>query len=320
MFSGGLRSVQWYISVNSIDDVDALIELRHLRYFLAVARHEHVTRAAEELHITQSTLSHQLQQLEESLGVTLFDRIGRGLQLTQEGSLFVSFASRALLEVEEGKAALGELRGLTRGRLRIGVIHTYNETLLPPVVADFVSRYPGVHVSIEDLPAAEVERAVAEGDLDLGIAFSPPSRDDVTAEELFSERLVLVVRPDDPLAGMEEVSAERLRGIDVALQTTRFSSRARIDQALGEWIRASVRLEMSSIGAMLQTIRLRGMAAIIFEGAMKKDTGLVQVPIVEPRVDRVAALIWHARRTQTSAARMMAQAIRSHCQRHHRPS
>ena len=292
-----------------------MIELRHLRYFLAVAHHEHVTRTAEELHITQSTLSHQLQQLEESLGVPLFDRVGRGLQLTQAGAMFVSFASRALLEVDEGQAAIGALQGLTRGRLRMGVIHTYNETLLPPIVADFVARYPGVHVSIEDLPAAEVERAVAEGELDLGAAFSPASREDVLAEELFSERLVLVVRPDDPLASLDQVKAERLRGVDVALQTARFSSRALIDQALGRWIRGSVRLEMSSIAAMLQTIRLHGMAAIIFEGAMKKDTGLVPIPIIDPQVNRVAALISHGRRTQAAAARMMAQAIRTHCGR-----
>lgn len=288
-------------------------ELRHLRYFLAVARLQHVTRAAEALHITQSTLSHQLQQLEESLGVALFDRLGRGVALTQAGELFVAFAARAVAEVEEGKAAIGELLSLSRGRLRIGIIHTYNATLLPPIVADFVRRYPGVRVSIEDLPASEVERAVAEGDLDLGIAFAPAAREDLVAEELFSERLVLVVRNDHPFASLQEIPAARLAGVELALQTKRFSSRNLIDQALGQWIQAGARLEMSSIGAMLETIRLHGMAAIIFEGAMRQDASLVQIPIVEPGVERKAALIWHARRTQTAAAKMMAQAVRTRC-------
>lgn len=290
-----------------------MVELRHLRYFLAVARLQHVTRAAEELHITQSTLSHQLQQLEEGLGVALFDRVGRGVALTEAGELFVAFAARALAEVEEGKAAIGELLSLTRGRLRIGVIHTYNATLLPPIVAEFVQRYPGVHIAIEDLPASEVERAVAEGELDLGIAFAPAAREDVVAEELFSERLVLVLRSDHPLAGLEQVPAARLAGLDLALQTKRFSSRNLIDQALGKWIQTGIRIEMSSIGAMLETIRLQGMAAIIFEGAMLKDVGLVQIPIIEPSVTRTGALIWHARRTQATAAKMMAEAIRARC-------
>src|SRR3569833_2762248 len=100
-----------------------MLELRHLRYFLTVAELQHVTRAAEALHVTQSTLSHQIRQLEEQLGTELFDRVGRGVQLTQAGRLFRSFAQRALDEVDAGRTALDELGKLLRGTLRIGVIH-----------------------------------------------------------------------------------------------------------------------------------------------------------------------------------------------------
>jgi LysR family cyn operon transcriptional activator len=79
-----------------------MIELRHLRYFLEVARHEHVSRAADALHVTQSTLSHQITQLEALLGTQLFDRIGRGIQLTDAGRTFSDYARRAL-EVDEGQ-------------------------------------------------------------------------------------------------------------------------------------------------------------------------------------------------------------------------
>lgn len=290
-----------------------MIELRHLRYFLETARQHHVTRAAAALHVTQSTLSHQVRQLEERLGVTLFDRLGRGVRLTEAGETFMAFATRAVLEVEEGKIALEELQSLVRGRLRIGVIHTYNATVLPPVIAQFGMQYPGVHIVVDDLPASVIERDVANGDLDLGIAFSPATHETVVTEPLFSERLVLVVRRDHPFARLRGVPAERLSELDLAVQTARFSSRTLIDQRLGNRIRKRIRMEMSSIDAMLHTIRLRGMAAIVFERAVKKDESLVCIPIVRPKVARTAALLWHAGRTRSAAATKMAKAIRVYC-------
>lgn len=290
-----------------------MIELRHLRYFLETARQRHMTRAADALHVTQSTLSHQMRQLEELLGVALFDRLGRGVRLTEAGETFMAFATRAVLEVEEGKTALEELQSLTRGRLRIGVIHTYNATVLPPVIAQFGAQYPGVHIVIDDLPASVIERDVANGDLDLGIAFSPAMRDTVMTEPLFSEQLVLVVRRDHPFARLPEVPADRLSELELAVQTARFSSRTLIDQRLGSRIKKQIRMEMSSIDAMLHTIRLRGMAAIVFERAVKKDESLARIPIVRPKVARTAALLWHAGRTRSAAATKMAKAIKAYC-------
>lgn len=270
-----------------------------------------MTRAADALHITQSTLSHQLRQLEEALGVELFDRVGRGLSLNEAGETFIAFATRAVLEVEEGKVAIEELHSLTRGQLRIGVIHTYNATVLPPVIAQFTAAHPGVHIAVEDLPAAEIERGVANGDLQLGIAFSPSTREDVVAESLFSERLVLVVGKNHPAAGLQEVGASQLSRMDLAVQTPRFSSRRRIDEALGKWINGRVRLEMSSIDAMLNTVELCGMGAVVFERAVPETADLVRVPIVRPHVLRTAALIWNSRRTRSSAATKFAQIIRA---------
>src|SRR5262245_21161739 len=93
-----------------------LIELRHLRYFLAVAEAAHFTRAAAKLHVTQPTLSHQIRQLEGQLNLTLFDRIGRRIKLTAPGELLLPHARRVLRELEEAQVALGELHGLERGR------------------------------------------------------------------------------------------------------------------------------------------------------------------------------------------------------------
>jgi LysR family transcriptional regulator, cyn operon transcriptional activator len=291
-----------------------MIELRHLRYFLEVARHEHITRAAQALHVTQSTLSHQIVQLEALLGTPLFDRVGRGLQLTDAGRTFSDYARRALEEVEEGRYALDGLRDLLRGRVRIGVIHTYNTTLLPPAIAEFTQSYPGIHVSIEDMPAPEVAAMVASGAIHLGLSFATPGYPDVDTEELFSERLMLVVRDDHPLAGNSSVHAEALSRLRLAVQTERFLSRRMIDAELGQWIDGSIWLEMSSIDAMLATIRLQGQtAALLFERAISESSGLRQIEIVQPQVTRTAAILWRNRRARSRAATEIAAAVRRHC-------
>lgn len=297
-----------------------MIELRHLRYFLEVARREHVTRAAEVLNVTQSTLSHQIGQLEEILGTQLFDRIGRGLKLTDAGRTFSDYARRALEEVDEARFALDGLRDLVRGRVRIGVIHTYNTTLLPAAIAKFALLHPSVHISIEDMPAADIAAMVASGALHLGVSFETPGRSDVEAEPLFSERLMLVVRNDHPLARRKTVSARMLSGVRLAVQTDRFMSRRMINAELGAWIDGSIFLEMSSIDAMLETIRLQGeTAAILFERVIAESSGLKQIEIIQPSVKRTAALIWPVGRARSRAATEIGAAIRRHCSAARRP-
>src|SRR5215468_8981191 len=102
----------------------ASIELRHLRYFLAVAETSHFTRAAQKLHVTQPTLSHQIRQLEGQLDLPLFDRIGRRVKLTAAGAMLVPHARRVLRELEDAQVALGELHGLKRGELKVGIVQT----------------------------------------------------------------------------------------------------------------------------------------------------------------------------------------------------
>src|SRR6185503_10546926 len=98
------------------------IELRHLRYFLAVAEEAHFTKAAAKLHVTQPTLSHQIRQLEGQLNLPLFDRIGRRVKLTSAGELLLPHARRVIRELEEAQTALGELHGLKRGELKVGIV------------------------------------------------------------------------------------------------------------------------------------------------------------------------------------------------------
>ena len=120
------------------------MELRHLRYFVAVAESLSFTRAAERVHVTQSTLSHQIRQLEDEVGQVLFDRLGKKVFMTEAGQLFLAHAQRALREVDAGLALLRPEAGGLSGQLRIGATHTFNIGLIPECVALFLARHPTV--------------------------------------------------------------------------------------------------------------------------------------------------------------------------------
>src|SRR5262249_19029546 len=119
-----------------------LMELRHLRYFLAVAESAHFTKAAQRLHVTQPKLSHQIRQLEGQLNLPLFDRVGRRVKLTSAGELLLPHARRVLRELEEAQTALGELHGLKRGELKVGIVQTVNACVIPEIVGRFSAAHP----------------------------------------------------------------------------------------------------------------------------------------------------------------------------------
>lgn len=286
------------------------MELRQLRYFLEVARQEHVTRAAAELHITQSTLSHQLRQLEDELGTPLFDRVGRQIQLTQAGRMFVEFAAKALRDVEDGRLALQSLNGLQRGELRVGVITTYTNSLLPQAILDFTNKYPGIHLQIEDLPATQIAQRVLAGSLDLGLAFTMSESPGLKAEPLFSERLVLLVSKHHPLAGQQSVQGRSLSTLKIALQAKQYASRQLIDRHLRRHFQDGVCMELDSIQTMQLMVAKSDLACILFEGAVLPLPDLRAIPITTPKVVRTAALVWSRERFRSAAAKEFALEIR----------
>ena len=136
------------------------MELRHLRYFAAVAEHLNFTRAAETVHVTQSTLSHQIKQLETEIGHRLFDRIGKRIVITEAGEQLLGKVKHALSEIDDGlRAVRGSAQQLS-GSLRIGVTHTFNVSLLPACIDTFLGKHPSVRVTVQEQNAESVSRGV----------------------------------------------------------------------------------------------------------------------------------------------------------------
>src|SRR5947208_15898440 len=124
------------------------MELRQLRYFEAVVRRRHFTRAAEELHVAQSALSHQVRQLERELGVELLRRTTRSVEPTEAGALVAARARAVLAQTDALHSEIDELRGLVRGRLTVGAMLFGGELDIPTLLASFTTAFPDVEVEI----------------------------------------------------------------------------------------------------------------------------------------------------------------------------
>jgi len=285
-----------------------LIELRHLRYFLAAAETLHFTKAAAQLHVTQPTLSHQIRQLEGQLNLPLFDRIGRRIKLTSAGELLLPHSRRVFRELEEAQSALGELHGLKRGQLKVGIMQTVNACVIPEIVSRFSAAHPGVRVTCNEMAVDEVEAGLESGKLDLGISFLPATRAALEGERLFTEDLVLVVRADHSFTRRRSVKVSELAMVPLVLLSPRYCTRQLIDRSFAEvQVRPEVRVEMSSIESILSTIRESGLPSILPSLALcQRDHGLVAVPITEPKLNRSVGLLWLRGAQRRAAAQVFA--------------
>lgn len=267
------------------------MELRHLRYFLAVAEDAHFRRAAERLHVSQPTLSLQVQELEKELGTALFDRIGRRVRLTQAGQVFRDYARRALAVLDEGKAALGEIDGMLRGSLSLGVVQTVNAYLIPPVIARFSTDYPNVRLRVEELAAGEIENGILGGSLDLGISFLPPAHKEIESERLFDEEFVLAVQPAHRFGSRDRLRVVELAGEPLCLLGKEFCTRRIINESFSRaGVEPTVVVEMNSVEGVVAVVEAGGPATILPALAMS-GRSLKAVRIEKPTPKRTVSLL-----------------------------
>ena len=288
------------------------MELRHLRYFVALAEYLSFTKAADRVHVTQSTLSHQIRQLEEEVGQPLFDRIGKKVVTTEAGELFLAFASRALKEVDLGLAMLKPGGSDLTGQVRIGATHTFNIGLIPECVALFLARHPTVRVRIEELAADQIGAKLQAGELDLGIAYRPSGPSELWFEPLYNEEMVLVVADMHPLAGRKRIRMVELHQQRLVLLPEYFATRTLLDECFkASGAEPIVVAEMSTIAPMLGLVLRMQIAAIAATNAVPKAMkGLRVIPLESPTPIRTPGLLWRLGGKQAAPVRSFAVIVR----------
>jgi LysR family hydrogen peroxide-inducible transcriptional activator len=187
------------------------MELRQLRYFVAVASAGNFSRAAERCHVTQPSLSQQILKLERSLKQKLFDRLGRKAMLTDAGRLLLDRAVAILANVEDTERRLRDGEGRQGGRISVGAIPTVAPYLLPAVLERHLRSWPGVEAVVEEDVTARIIPAVATGELDLGLVALPVHDKRLRTETLLTEPLVLALPLQHPLLRRPKITPDDLR-------------------------------------------------------------------------------------------------------------
>jgi LysR family transcriptional regulator, transcription activator of glutamate synthase operon len=282
------------------------MDVHHLRYFEAVARLGHVTRAAQELHIAQPSLSKQIQTLEGELGVALFNRVGRRIELTDAGALLLPYARRILRDVEAAQEALQQRADLHHGRVSIGAPPTVGTHLLPQALADWNARYNAIQLELHEAGAGELVELLAEGAVDLAVVPGPVR--DVTWIELFTEELVVAVGSQHPLAQYEGVTANDVRAHGFILFPAGYELR---DRTLAYCRSAGFEPRVVLDGGEMDTVlRLTAVGlgiAIMPRLALQGADGVIGIPIRDAQLHRTLGLIRHPERTLSPAAAALSQ-------------
>jgi len=188
------------------------MELRHLRYFVAVAEHMNFRRAAEHLQMTQPPLSQQIKQLERELGFDLFHRQGRSIELTPAGATFLHDARRVLAQVERGvEHARSAARGHS-GKLRIGFVGTVAYTFLPRILRRFRVDFPAVEVTLHELPSSRQIDALHNTQIDIGLCrMATTATPQIHTEVIYQEGLCAVLPREHPLSAKPDLSLADLQ-------------------------------------------------------------------------------------------------------------
>jgi DNA-binding transcriptional LysR family regulator len=289
------------------------VELRQLRYAEAVARHGHFTRAAEELHVAQSALSHQVRRLESELGTELFIRTTRSVELTPAGTAVIARARRVLAEIEGLRGDVDELEGLIRGRVAVGALPPMGAIDIPQLLARFQTAHPGVEVRLRGGVVHEFTDLLLRDELDVAFCLqAAPLASGLQVERLGFEELVAALPPGHPLARRKRIGAHELAGAPLISPGPGSALRDAADSFLAE-ADERPRFSLESLDPFL----IRGLVSQGFGVALlpRSVTELpgpeLEVRPLRPAVRLGVALVWRRDRHLPPAVRAFVDFVES---------
>jgi DNA-binding transcriptional LysR family regulator len=210
------------------------MNLRHLAVFHAVAEAGTVNAAAERVHTSQPAISRELRNLEDRLGVVLFDRLPRGMRLTEAGEVLLGYAEKIFALEEAAERAMRALCDLEGGQLAIGASNTLGMYLLPAHVSDFYVRHPKVQLTLEIRNTEEIVRGVLDSRFGIGFVEGPVQEQAIEAREFRRDRLVAVISPGHPLAKARQLSVRALAAAPAILREPGSGTREIVENAFAK--------------------------------------------------------------------------------------
>ncbi|MHA4740805.1 LysR substrate-binding domain-containing protein [Dyadobacter sp. MSC1_007] len=269
------------------------MELRQLKYFIQAAELQNFTNAAAALFITQSTLSQQIKQLEDELGIPLFDRVAKRVRLTEAGNTFLPYAKKTVKDAMDGREVLTDLMNLNTGALHIGLTYGLSE-LLAKAVTGFSAEYPGIRLNISFGTTTELLEQMEAGGLDMMLSFYESNGNDgLTTDGLFVSHLSLIASSKHAIARRKSVNIRELATLPLMLPSKGYSIRSYLDKVLKEHELAPMPvMEINDIHTLLKLVDLGGWVTVLMSSTIVDQTQLRAVKLTGADMARRATVTW----------------------------
>jgi DNA-binding transcriptional LysR family regulator len=299
------------------------MELRHLRTIVAVAQHRSLTKAGEELYLSQSAVSQQIRRLEEELGIEVFRRTSRSVELTAEGMVILGYAERVLAEVDDMHSELEEISGLLSGQLRIGGVYPTGPYDLFGMLAEFRAAHPGVAVHMIEDTQDGVLAALRADELDCAFTALDPDAlgDEFAATLLWEEEIVVALPHGHPLCARPRITLQELAGEDLIAYRDNSALRRRLERTMAD-------LGLQPRNAFICTekgadrgLARKGLGVAVLPRSVAEQPGppIELRPIGPDRLTWPIALVWRAARRHSPAGKAFLQVALESAERTARP-
>lgn len=269
------------------------MELRQLKYFVRAAELLNFTQAADDLYITQSTLSHQIKELENSLTVLLFDRVGKRVKLTEAGEIMLDYARKTIRQAEEGKQVLMDLNNLKTGKITIG--STYGlVNLLLQTITEFNEEFPDIQIQVVLGSTSELLQKIRLYEIDCMLSFMPSCEDQqLDIMPLFSATLSLILHKSHPWSKLKNIGLQKITELNLVLPSPTYSIRNFLDETLlKNNIKLKAKIEINDIHSLLELVNTKKWFTVLMNSSLFDFSELVAVPIEGKNMSREATLIF----------------------------
>ncbi len=269
------------------------MELRQLKYFLKAKELKSFTAAAKQLNISQSTLSQQIKQLEEEIGLPLFHRLGKRITPTEASDIFSKYAQNSVQRAKEGLLAMQDLQQLQRGTLRIGVSYGLRPTLIT-AIKSFTQKYPQIKIEITFGMTSTIINRLKDSKLDVVLCFEEDHSDtQLDYTPLFVSEMALVCGSRSKIAQYPSISFKKIKKLPLALLPPGYSTSSFIRAQLRDsgW-KGELMLEINDTPTLLEMTRTGNWYTILTKSTAEKEKGVRCISIEEKDVKRTASLVF----------------------------
>lgn len=259
------------------------MEFRQLRYFVKVAELRSFSEASKALFISQSTLSQQIKQLEEELGVELLVRDSRHVSMSDYGEQYLPYAKQVLKDVDTSAERMNDVRQLKIGTLNVGATYTFCP-LLADTVRDYMKKYPGIKLKIYCRSMENLMEMLEHGQLDVALSYKPlQSYDDIDSHILFNSNLCVIAGKDNPVAKKERIRLAELENLPLVLPAKGLQARNAFDSLLyGQNFKFDVRLEINDLSMLLDMVSRTNLVTLLSGATIHSNKNFVAISLDHP--------------------------------------